>query len=257
MSFVAIAESAQRAAIRATLGARIRAKAARADNAEWIAEIVNLKAASTASLQPEDFKQAAADWKCDPATLHALADAESSGSGYDHRGRVLILAEPHVFSFNTKHAFDLTHPYLSYPSWIRYSSSAPAPRGWDRHPYSYSADDRWGLFARWAELDPVGACCAVSAGRFQQLVGPTKLSPQGGWIALQFESPEALLRKLWRSEVDQLEVLYRYLTVHGLMRAFRARDWRAIARGYNGSGQVDVYATRMADAYRKRARLYA
>ncbi|HEX6749579.1 MAG TPA: N-acetylmuramidase domain-containing protein [Longimicrobium sp.] len=34
-----------------------------------------------------------------------------------------------------------------------------------------------------------------------------------------------------------------------LLRDLRARDWRAFARGYNGSGQVDDYSTRLRNAY--------
>jgi hypothetical protein len=35
--------------------------------------------------------------------------------------------------------------------------------------------------------------------------------------------------------------------------AIQRRDWREIARRYNGSGSVDVYAPRLEAAWRKRA----
>lgn len=252
---------------RETLGAVVRAKAARADNAVRIAILANLRGVNTRPLEREQFLAAARDWglaasdseediKAAAAVLHALADAESGEvHGFDDRGRPTILVEPHIFSRLTAHAFDRTHPWLSYPTWTPYRRDAAPPGQFAQHPYSYGFDDRWGLVLRMAELDYDAACGSVSAGRFQQITGSPR--PDMGWKALGFAGAEALLVKLARSEFDQLEVLQIFLRANGLVPAFRARDWERIARGYNGPGQVALYSKRMADAFKRRARTYA
>lgn len=260
MSLATPFATARRVIVRETAGRVLRAKVERANNTDQIVALVMLRA-KPGNLQPEDFRAAAADWKVDPATLHALADAESSGGGFDAEGRAIIAVECHAFSDATLHAFDVSHPHLSYPEWVQYKRGAPPPKGMQKHPYVLSQDDRWGLFAQQAELSIEGACSALSVGRFQQLIGRTPADRRKGrkeaWRELGFPSAEALFRKLCASEFDQLEVLRLFLEVHGLMNAFRQRDWRVIAARYNGTGQVDVYSERMAKAFKNRLRTYA
>jgi hypothetical protein len=244
-----IAETAGRMALRATVGRAIRARAAKTDNLERVADLLSTKPKDRSPLEYDHFRRAAAHQNWNPAVLHALSDVESRGFGFDDDGRLIILVEPHVFSKETQHAFDASHPHLSYPKWIRPKQGAPAPRGMEKHPYFNSPDERWGMFALQAELDLEAACCAISAGRFQQL--------GRGWRDLGFGSAEELIRLLWESELQQLAILIRYLLRHNLSRAVKDLDWRALARGYNGSGQVDVYAPRMAERYKARLRYYA
>lgn len=258
MSFTETLEKVGRVVSRETLGAVLRAKAARADGAQRANWVLGLaQGRNRVALEREDFLAQASLFVSgeDPirmlaATLHAIADVESGGiGGYDQRGRLTILVEPHIFSKATGHAFDRSHPWISYPTWVRWQKDAAPPAQFPAHPYSFSMDDRYGLLAMMAELDLEAACCACSAGRFQQLVW--------GWRDLQFGSGEALFAKLANSEADQLDVMMTYMKAHGLMPAVIARDWRAIARGYNGPGQVDVYAQRMAEAFKKRLRTYS
>lgn len=263
MSLANLPAVARRVVIRETAGRVLRAKEARADNTEKIAELVMLRG-NPAHLQPEDFKRGADNLGLkDPATLHAVADAESSGGGFDPAcpGRVIIAEECHSFSEATLHAWDASRPDVSYPEYIKYERGKPAPKGMLRHPYTLSQDDRWGLFVRQAELSVDGALCALSVGRFQPLIGRTPAGRRAGrkygWQEMGFASPEAMFRYLVSSEYAQLEILHVYLVVHGLIRAFRERDWPTIARGYNGPGQVDAYAARMAEAWKRRTRIYA
>lgn len=263
MSALNLPASARRVLIRETAGRVLRSKQQRADETERIAELVSVRG-NPAHLQPEDFKRAAdlLDLK-DPATLHAVADAESSGGGFDpdSPGRPIIAVECHAFSEATLHAYDVKRPDVSYPEYIKYERGKKPPKGMQRHPYTLNQDDRWGLFVRQAELSVDGALCALSVGRFQPLIGRTPAARRAGrkygWQEMGFASPEAMFRYVSSSEYAQLEVLHVYLVVHGLIRAFRERDWRAIARGYNGPAQVDVYATKMAEAWKRRTRIYA
>ncbi len=245
---------------RETLGAMVRAKAMRADNLEKVAELVTLRADNPATLTIEDFVARGREWNQHPAALHALADAESSGRGFDTRNRALASIEPHAFSCATLNAFDRTHPHLSYPEFVGYRKGAAPPRAWGQHPYTLSQDGRWAIFEQWAELNPEAACSAMGLGRFQQLVGRTPAMKRHGlepnWKALGFASAETLFRKLFVSEQDQFEVLYLFLRANGLTRALAERDWRTLARAYNGPAQVEAYAAKLAVGWKVRARTY-
>ena len=246
-----------RVAIRETLGRRIRKAAEQADEWQRISALANLRAERKDWLQPDDFIAFGRKVDIHPAIVHALADAETAPGqkGFDANGRLTILAEPHVFSQLTHHAFDVTHPHLSYPRWVKYERGAAPPAGFDRHPYTYDQDRRWQLIIEQAQLNFDAACGAMSGGRFQQLFGSRRKGE--GHKALGFAAAWDLVQVVGRSEFEQLEILYLYLRVNGLIPAFRRMDWRAIARGYNGGGQVALYAGRMAAAYANRRKLYA
>lgn len=274
MSVVEVLYAAKRIAVRETAGRILRGKVERADNTEKIAELMLLRG-NPEPLQPEDFQRAANELGLkDPAILHAIADAESVTGGFERfplaegqtekdrdprHGRAIINVECHIFSEATNHAWDVKRPDVSYAKFTPYEKGKP-PKGMARHPYAMNWDERWGLFQRQAELSIEGACCAVSVGQFQQTIGVTPTDRRAGrqehWRELGFDSAEALFRHLCTSPFAQLEVLIRFLQVHGLVRAFAARDWQAIARGYNGSAQVVKYATAMETAWKKRLRTY-
>lgn len=255
MAIVDLIEDAKRAAIRATAGAALRAKLARADQTERMAELFSLRAETLAPLDVPDFERAAREIGCRPATIHAIANAESAGQGFDPAGRLIILAEPHVFSQLTFRAFDTRHPDLVYPTWVPYSRTGAPPGAFRRHPYALDQDGRWDLVATWAQLDLDAAIGSFSAGRFQQLIGSTK--PDRGWKLLRMASAEALYRKLARSEADQLEVLQLFFTANGAGRALRDNNWQTIARIYNGPGQVAKYSAVLAAEHQRVARHYA
>lgn len=261
MAIIDTLEKVGRVVSRETVGAIAREKAKRADNQERIADLLRVaRSGNPATLQPEDFVAAGREFDQDPAILHALADAESSGRGFDDRGRPVPAVEVHAFSCETNNAFDRSHPHLSWPEWIPYRKGDPPPGGLPQHPYAMSYDDRWGLWSMMAELSIEGACCALSLNRFQQLIGRTPLMKrkglERGWKVLGFASAEALFRKLCESEFAALEVLHLYIRAHGMAGALRDRNWQAITAAYNGPGQVEAYSKKMADAYKQRARIY-
>lgn len=256
MAFADTLETVARVVSRETLGAVVRAKAKRADNLERIADLMQaMVTGDRRRLEIDDYKAAGADEKIPPAVIHAVSDAETGkDGGFDAMKRPTNLVEPHLFSSLTGHAFDRSHPHISYPKWVRNVKGAAPPAKFRAHPYDFNFDERWGLFLAMAELDFEAACGSMSVGRFQQVTGSPR--PNMGWKALRYQSAEALLRKLATSEHAQLEVLLTFFRAHGLKPALRELDWRAIALAYNGPGQVDAYAARMAEAYQRRARIY-
>ncbi|MCW8039807.1 N-acetylmuramidase domain-containing protein, partial [Acinetobacter entericus] len=51
---------------------------------------------------------------------------------------------------------------------------------------------------------------------------------------------------------SQLDAMCRYIKVNGLVNALKNKDWKAFARGYNGSGYAkNNYDVKLANAYIK------
>ena len=69
----------------------------------------------TARLSDAEIKAAALAIGASPAVVGAVYDVESGGRGMDAAtGLPIILYEPHIFSRLTNHAFDRSHPVVSY-----------------------------------------------------------------------------------------------------------------------------------------------
>lgn len=266
MALADLIKSGQQDLIRATAGAVLRAKAARADNTERVARLVNLRAVDTRVLDLPDFIAGGATVNVHPGILHAVGNAETAGNGFEivhdvqpdgstiDKLRPLALVEPHIFSALSFHAFDGPRYGCSYPNHIKNEKGRTPPPGFDRHPYQYNQAERWGLWATMALLDCEAAIGAISLGRFQQLVG--SVTPAAGWKLLKFGSAEALFVELFQGEAAQLEIMLRYFRAHGALGILRSGNWREIARVYNGPGNVEVYAARMQTEFQRVARHY-
>jgi hypothetical protein len=249
MNLSNLAAMAWRAVLRETVGRRIRDDAARSPGRLRKAqELTSLYCYNAEHLQPEDVRAAAPTWGLEPAILHAFVDFATIGPGFDDQKRPTIVVEPDQFSAATWHAFDRTHPYLSYPVWQPYMPDRTPPGMFPDHPYTLTFNARWLLFQQMAELHPHGALCALKAGRFQTRVRR--------WKLLGFDSPEILLRFLARSEREQLEVLRREMVAEGLQGPLAAFDWRTVARICRGPLKVDEDAAFLAGRFKVRARSY-
>ncbi len=251
---MAFVDFAKRAVIRSTAGVYLKIRTDQADAAERIARLVNVRANNARALDVEDFRRNGQAADIPPAFIHTVANVESPSAGFDKRGRMIAMVEPHIFSALTFHAYDGPRYGCSYPTWTPCRKGDPPPPGFECHPYQLDQDGRWGLFAQMAELNVDAAIGALSLGRFQQLVGSPK--PGMGWKLLRFASPEDLFLKLAKSEQDQLDVMLLYFQAHGAMEDLRRGNWRTIARVYNGPGQVDYYTSRLEEEFRRVARHY-
>jgi hypothetical protein len=251
MSLADLATAAQRALLRETAGRLVKQQAKTADHTLAIAEICRARAAEKDRRSPEkvDYQEIAGAAGVDALVLHAVADAQSAGPGFDADGQLTIIVEPHIFSAESFHAFDdLANPPVSYPDWIRYDADALPPMNWRKHPYAMTLDERWALWSWQANLSFPAACASLRVGRY--------LMATRDWRDLGYPSAEAVLRRAQLGEREQLDLLFRFARRHNLTDAFKARDWLTIARAYNGPGQAQPFAARMADAVRKRTRLY-
>lgn len=237
---LAMVKGAYRTAVRATHGAAVLRKRGELRIAEKTAEIISMRVSYKKPLDVDDYRRFARQINVDPAALHAFADVESGrDGGFAPDGRLLIAIEPHIFSRLTGHAYDKLHPELSYPDWIRRKDGTPF--GWKKHPYDMTQLERWSVWAQWAQLNFPAACGALSGGRFQQLIKHAK--------KLGFRSNEHLLRYLFQSEQNQMDVLMAYLQSFSVVRPLRDKDWYRVARRYNGRGKALHYAGEMEESY--------
>jgi len=163
----------------------------------------------------------------------AVVEVESNGKAFAKVGDVmmpLILFEPHVF-------------YRCLPKAKRKEAmnrNLARPK-WGDLPYPRSQSARYGQLERAKTIHSEAAYMACSWG-----VGQV-LGENASWLG--FASAQQLAEQAMSSIEGQLDLMARFIKKRGLVDELKARDWRGFARLYNGSGQVDYYAGRMAKAY--------
>ena len=161
-----------------------------------------------------DFINAALRLNCEVATVKAVWQVESSGRPFLSDGSLTRRFEAHKM------------PGTGITSWKTKISAAKRDR----------------MLADNYRRNPDAALRATSWG------GPQIM----GFNAQQagYPTADAMVRAMADSEAAQLVAFVDLCKAWGLQSAFRARDWKAIARKYNGSGQVATYAAKMESAYR-------
>lgn len=184
-------------------------------------------------LQPKDIAACAQRLEVEGAAIDAFASVETAGSGFSE-GRPTILFEGPVFSRLTGHKFDGSYGSVSWPKF-------------DRTRYPASQAQRWSQLVYAAGLDIDAAFSSASYGRFQ-IMGEN-------FKACGFNTPFDFAERMAQDEVGQLLAFERFITSSGLVPALKARDWDALARGYNGpSYKLNNYADKLASAYLEASR---
>lgn len=167
----------------------------------------------------------AAELGCEPRALRAVAAVESNGKGFDSEGRPTIRFEGHIFNQRTEYRFRDSHPELATLNW---RDDVPAGRGYE-------------ALEKAAALDREAAYESCSWGAFQ-IMGFNHL-------ICGYPTATEMVDKM-RTESGQLLVFAIFIKTNpGMRKALQVKDWQTFARLYNGPGQVDEYARRMAAAY--------
>lgn len=193
-------------------------------------------------LMTPDYMQAAGAHELDPAALKAIAQVESSGSGFLEDGRPKILFEGHVFwarllqHDQAPRAILAAHPSASGVLYFRWS---------DRPPDAYKRDQYERLEEARA-IDPTehteASFESCSWGKFQVM----------GYhaVTLGYKTVGRFVSEMHKDEAAHLEAALRYIEHNGLMGSVRAKNWSEFARGYNGPGfRKNRYDERLAEAY--------
>jgi hypothetical protein len=183
---------------------------------------------------------AADDWRnfsqaleIEEATLRAVAEVESAGSGFlpAPSDKPRILFEGHAFHRLTGGRYSHDHPDISYPKWSRRKYSGSLPGEWRRMDAA-------------CRLDRVAALQSASWGLFQ-IMGFNY--PYCGC-----EDVEAFVARQYESAAQQLALFVKFVSRPPLLPALRTRNWKTFARAYNGPGfEANRYDSKLAAAYER------
>lgn len=189
-----------------------------------------------ALLTESDYQEAAESLGVDLAAVKAVAQVESSGSGFLSDGRVKVLFEGHQFWRFTNGAYAESHPTICYRQWTR------------KHYVTGSMDERGaGELARLelaASLDRVAALKSASYGKFQ-IMG-------FHFLVCGFPTVERFWEAMQESEREHLLAFVAFLKHARLVEPLRAHKWAAFARGYNGVGyRANKYDVKLAAAHKR------
>lgn len=169
-------------------------------------------------LTQEDYTRASQALDVPAAAIRAVTEVESKDAGFLPDGRPVILFERHIMlrqlvKVGRKDVADLQ---VKFPSVV------------NRKPGGYrggaAEHERLGLAATINRQCALESC---SWGLFQ-IMG-------FHWKALGYESIQAFVNAMYRSEAAQLDAFVRFIKANPvLLRALRAKDWRTFAKTYNG-----------------------
>jgi hypothetical protein len=166
--------------------------------------------------------------------LHAFIDTETTGTGYDRKGRPVILFEPHVFYRN-----------LSGAERDAAVEAGLAYKRWGTKPYP---KDSYPRLLRAIKINETAALLSCSWGLFQILGENYK---ECGYPDVQ-----TMVRAFMDDEENCLEAAIQFLVATGIDDDLRAHRWAVVARVYNGPGYAkNQYDTKLAANYAKWAKI--
>ena len=177
-------------------------------------------------LTDRDFRLAAERIGCDVAAIKAVWEVEAGGRHFLNDGSVIRRFEPHHFPRHLWQAIGFSVPNGTSPWRASLKQSSEA------------------MFQRAVAVDEGAAIDASSWGAPQIMAGMNHR-------AAGFSSGREMVEHMAISAAHQLGAFVQLVESWGIAGAIRGHDWRAFARRYNGSGQVDRYAALMEAAYRK------
>ena len=185
-------------------------------------------------LVPEDYVNAARQLGIETAAVHAVAQVESSGGGFDPKNRPKLRYENHHFRALTKHKYDKSRPDLS--------NTYRSPQYKATH--RLGADQQWKLLTDAWALAPDEAVQACSWGMFQVMGEAYKAV---GWTSL-----EQFVKDMFASEQQHLRAFMGFCRANNLLPYLKQAppDFTSFAHGYNGAATVG-YDVKMRSFYRR------
>lgn len=185
----------------------------------------------------QQYKEVSELIGCDLATIKAVAEVESNGSGFDDKGRIKMLFEPHIFwkQLRTKGLMP-ENLIKKYPTIL-----SPV---WNRELYGKSTDARWQQFELACTIHKESAFNSCSWGMFQIMgFNATKAG---------FKNAMEMVENFKESEGNQLKGFAKYIVFTLLDDELKAKDWAGFAVQYNGKAyKENQYDTKLEKAYLK------
>lgn len=174
------------------------------------------------------MQMAADEIGCELAALRAVWEVEAAKRFWADDGSVLRRFEPHK---------------LPRHLWAEIDFAVPAGLAPWKASLRIGTGDRERMFRAAWEIDGDAALAATSWGA-PQIMGFNHRDAG-------FASARAMVEAMAGSEDAHLRAFVVLITAWRLCDALIANDWLSFARGYNGTGQPEVYARRLEAAYRR------
>ena len=166
--------------------------------------------------------------------IHAFLDVETRGAGFDSKGRIKMLFEPHIFyrEIRPDARARAVEDGLAYKKW-----------GTKRYPR-----DSYPRLKMAMAHDPEAALRSCSWGLGQIMGFNHKLAG--------YPSAADMVEAFRRGEKEQLRGAINFIEANALDDDLREHDWHGFARGYNGPGyRKNGYAKKLAQAFAKRSEI--
>lgn len=187
------------------------------------------------NLSEQDLEKVAARLGVPVASVKAVNAVESNGRGFLEDGRPVILYERHVM-YRQLGAHNIDPAPLTVQS--------PTLVNEKRGGYVGGAGEYQRL-AMASQIHPKAAPESCSWGQFQ-IMGYH-------WLALGYESIEAFVSAMRRSEAAQLDAFARFIEADSLLhKSLKAKKWPEFARRYNGPAyKENLYDVKLARAFER------
>lgn len=183
------------------------------------------------TLTEQDFKDAAAELRCDVPAIKAVCEVESPRGGFNPDGTLTSLFEPHKFGKYTGYRFNTSHPHLSVTK---------------RNPALYGKTwqaERARLIEA-VDLDAVAAVMSTSFGRFQIMGFNHGICG--------YRDAADMVNAFKTGERAQLMGFVEYIQTCRLDDELREHRWGPLAIGYNGpDAAANRYPEKLAAAFKK------
>lgn len=203
----------------------------------WL-ELFKINRGTNPKVQKEDYIWAAEYLGVTPALLKTLIHVEtgSKKDGFFEKGKPYILFEGHHMykHLRERHSTKFAdrqaelHPRIVYPN---YSSR-----------YYGGSKTEWEKYEQAKEIDDYCAICSASWGMFQIL--------GSNYLACGCKTADEFRNKMCSSQIAQFVLGISFLRSTGINEPLAKKDWKRVARLYNGPANVFTYEEKLKNAYK-------
>lgn len=178
----------------------------------------------------------------DPFVARSIFGVESGGKGFNDDGTLKIRFEAHIFKrYVPKNRYE-AHFRYDEGDYLNAYYRQSIHHSWI--PYHNSQKLEWEALTLAATLDQEAAYLSTSFGA-AQIMGFNH-------ARVGFPSASAMATAFARDFNYHIIAFFNYvLSDSTLLEAIRTKNWREIARLYNGSGLVDLYSARLEAEYKR------
>lgn len=202
---------------------------------------VDPTALSSRRLTDDDYREVAEELGIDVAAMKAVVEIEAGTShkGFTPDGRPIINFDLSMFRIFARRRGIALAPYAKSHAVV--FASANVRKYGSRQAAQYARLDAA------MTIDSITAIYGTFWGMFQ--IGGFN------WQKCGASSPDDFVKRMSRSEREQLHMFAQFITSCNLVRYLRSHNWSEFARHYNGPGYArHSYHTRLARSYARHSK---